>query len=534
LLVSTCPGNIDATDSNTSIRCRLRFARLLKPCVCLVRSSLQTDTNSPTYHRSPWIGSFAAIMAYHNSNVFQPTQTYLYRDGWSPDFDMMSWQGHPSTYRHPMGRHNHGFNDARLANDQDWVRGLNSTPPACHLTSDATYSSYHSPYEYLHRPYYSSSSTLYDSSSSSSDRLSPFIGSRASSLLPSSEPYHFEMAHQGLGFASCNDKGYEDRSCVTMQVIQKTADTSYEEPIDNVGSYAVGEPQEVVPLSSEDYDPPSSPYDQRAIPIAGAESFCDSSTPEPEAVSEPKPEPDSDYEPNPALPHHRRRAPKHRLLAAAKTRNRIDKRPSTQHPASPLTKEQPLTTNETARAFICPLAPYGCTATFNAKNEWKRHALTQHFRLGFWRCDLCTESSNGPNDFNRKDLFVQHVRRMHPTNLAPATSTSNSNSTSKKKSRVQGRVAAVEAALNKTAERCYQRTREAPETCCCVFCEETFEGDAALESRTEHVGKHMESRRKDGLEPVPVADWREDQELEDWLLRYKMIVRSKGVLELVK
>ena len=37
--------------------------------------------------------------------------------------------------------------------------------------------------------------------------------------------------------------------------------------------------------------------------------------------------------------------------------------------------------------------------------------MTQHFRMGFWRCDQCTDSPDRPNDFNRKDLFVQHVRR---------------------------------------------------------------------------------------------------------------------------
>jgi hypothetical protein len=467
-------------------------------------------------------------MAYHNNNVFQSTHAYLYRDDWSEDLNMVPCQGPPSMYHQPMERHHHGFVDSRLANHQDWVRGLNSTPPACQLISEATSSSsssYHSPYDDLHRPYYSASATLYDSSSSSSGRLSPLIVSRASSLLPSSESYHVEIAHQGLGFASCSDEAY---GCVTMQVIQKTADTPYEEPIENFGSYTIGEPQEVVPVASNEYDPPSSPYNHRHIPVAGMETFEESSS-EPEPVPEPKPEPDSEYEPS----LRRRRAPKHRLLAAAKSRSRVNKRPSNQNPTSPLAKE-PLPTHETPRAFLCPLAPYGCTATFNAKNEWKRHALTQHFRLGFWRCDQCTETSNGPNDFNRKDLFVQHVRRMHPANPLMPTVNSNSNSNSKRKSRSHGRVAAVEAALNKTAERCYQRTREAPETCCCVFCEETFDGDAALESRTEHVGKHMEGRRKDGVEPVAVAEWREDQELEEWLLRYKMIVWSNGVLELVK
>lgn len=38
-------------------------------------------------------------------------------------------------------------------------------------------------------------------------------------------------------------------------------------------------------------------------------------------------------------------------------------------------------------------------------------------RLGFWRCDQCPDVHCKPNDFNRKDLFIQHVRRMHPVSL---------------------------------------------------------------------------------------------------------------------
>jgi hypothetical protein len=64
-----------------------------------------------------------------------------------------------------------------------------------------------------------------------------------------------------------------------------------------------------------------------------------------------------------------------------------------------------------------------------------------------------------------------------------------------------------------------------------VFCEEKFEGDGAMESRIEHVGKHMESRRRNGLYPVAVADWNEDKELEAWSLLHGMIVKRKGVLE---
>ena len=55
-----------------------------------------------------------------------------------------------------------------------------------------------------------------------------------------------------------------------------------------------------------------------------------------------------------------------------------------------------------------------------------------------------------------------------------------------------------------------------------------------MESRTEHVGKHMESRRKEGLDPVAVGDWCEDKELESWLLLHGMIAQKRGVLEVSK
>ena len=200
----------------------------------------------------------------------------------------------------------------------------------------------------------------------------------------------------------------------------------------------------------------------------------------------------------------------------------MNKRRLPQHPSKPSrsVQDKPMT-----RAFHCPLAPYGCKSAFSAKNEWKRHAITQHFRLGFWRCDQCTESPDRPNDFNRKDLFIQHVRRMHLTNSTTVPETKPS----KKKTRVHGKVATtVQAALDKIARRCYRLTPSVPQSCCCVFCEEKFEGDGAMESRTEHVGKHMESRRKEGLEPVAVGEWREDGELEAWLLVHGMVVKGKG------
>ncbi|OBW66215.1 MAG: Hemerythrin HHE cation binding domain protein [Aureobasidium pullulans] len=76
-------------------------------------------------------------------------------------------------------------------------------------------------------------------------------------------------------------------------------------------------------------------------------------------------------------------------------------------------------TAKATTAYPCPFLPYGCPATFSSKNEWKRHLNTQHLSLSTYRCDLCiprpsSPSSSSPtqsNDFNRKDLFIQHLRR---------------------------------------------------------------------------------------------------------------------------
>lgn len=459
-----------------------------------------------------------AIMVFYDHDTCQYVCTGLQPNDGDEGMNMSHWSGNSLMFQREIGAYYQG---SQMMDDRSYI-----TSPMYHPFSSSRYLSYHSPDEDLQPPYYSSPSTLYNGSSpsSSSDRLSPSIGSRASSLLPCSDPCQVEIAVPGPDFTLYSDGVFEDASCIALHIVQKNADTFNEDQLDEYNDYeALPEPQEVVPVTSDYCGPTSTAYGQHLIPVADQDTHDDyPSEPEPEPV--PESEPESDYQPTPAPNVRRRRSPKQSPSTVTKGHNGVSKGRSTQHVTKASRSRQDLT-----RAFICPLAPYGCTSAFNAKNEWKRHALTQHFRLGFWRCDQCTESPERPNDFNRKDLFVQHVRRMHPTNTAVST-TNNS----KKKRRTHGRVAAVEAALNRTAARCYQRTPSAPESCCCVFCEEKFEGDGAMESRTEHVGKHMENRRKDGLDPVAVAEWREDKELEAWLLCNGMVVKKKGVLEVSK
>lgn len=173
------------------------------------------------------------------------------------------------------------------------------------------------------------------------------------------------------------------------------------------------------------------------------------------------------------------------------------------------------------RHFPCPLAMYGCEATFSSKNEWKRHVSTQHIKLGFWRCDLCatTVDPHDPqsvyhNDFNRKDLFTQHLRRMH---AAPANQSHRS----------QKEYPVNEENIGDHQKRCFQALREAPARSSCLYCHETFTGRSSWENRMEHIGRHLEKDRKVGSGIGHVATWNIDKELEQWLLNEGIIVFDK-------
>ncbi|KAF7186207.1 hypothetical protein HII31_12449 [Pseudocercospora fuligena] len=167
------------------------------------------------------------------------------------------------------------------------------------------------------------------------------------------------------------------------------------------------------------------------------------------------------------------------------------------------------------RGFPCPLAVYGCSSTFGSKNEWKRHVYTQHMRLGFWRCDRCSKDNpdRKPNDFNRKDLFIQHVRRMHQ---AAQPSPANG----KEKSAKAGDL--DEAFLQNEANRCYRHLRSPPENSRCLFCEQQFHGHGSWEDRMEHVGRHMERARKENIELHP-EQWNRDENAEIWFVRESVL-----------
>jgi len=178
------------------------------------------------------------------------------------------------------------------------------------------------------------------------------------------------------------------------------------------------------------------------------------------------------------------------------------------------------------RPFPCPLALYGCQSTFTSKNEWKRHVSTQHVKLGFWRCDLCPPSADPTNpifnDFNRKDLFTQHVRRMHVGEIMGDADVPDASG--------DGKGAGIpEDVMAEQQSRCYHPLRAHPIRSGCLFCEQVFEGHNSWEQRMEHLGGHFEREKKNPKQSLDTSRWRDDVELREWFQREGLIERdNKG------
>ncbi|CAD0095749.1 unnamed protein product [Aureobasidium vineae] len=187
--------------------------------------------------------------------------------------------------------------------------------------------------------------------------------------------------------------------------------------------------------------------------------------------------------------------------------------------------------NKAKTAYPCPFLPYGCPASFSSKNEWKRHLNTQHLSLSTYRCGLCvpklSASSTPPqtNDFNRKDLFIQHLRRMHCESSSESTSTVSNIKTARYNCIP---IPNTPESLSGEADRCYIAPPLPPACTQCIFCCSTFSGPQAWIQRTEHISHHLERLRRDGLKVPKVENWRRDVELERWCLEIGVLVLHRG------
>ncbi len=145
------------------------------------------------------------------------------------------------------------------------------------------------------------------------------------------------------------------------------------------------------------------------------------------------------------------------------------------------------------RPFPCAFAFAGCGSTFGSKNEWKRHIASQHLCMQYYRCSDCLKSGidGKANEFNRKDLFTQHLRRMHaPPDVRKA---------------IQKRDAKVETEwedyVKEMQKTCCIQRRLPPQRSACPRseCNRLFEGRGAWDEWTEHVGRHLENGEGDSL-----------------------------------
>ncbi|KAL1297663.1 hypothetical protein AAFC00_006218 [Neodothiora populina] len=188
-------------------------------------------------------------------------------------------------------------------------------------------------------------------------------------------------------------------------------------------------------------------------------------------------------------------------------------------------------------ALPCPIAAYGCSSSFISKNEWKRHINTQHLRLEAWLCDQCPKRDN-KREFNRKDLFIQHLKRMHPPQSPPQSSSHGSKpqpaepKATKSGSRGEklgkgSKGDDLDPALLKAEQRCHVLLRQPPNASACLFCSTNFSGRGSWEARIEHVAKHMEQYKKEGNEVPEPKSWRADRSLEQWLVTEGVITKVR-------
>ncbi|KPM36308.1 hypothetical protein AK830_g10259 [Neonectria ditissima] len=169
------------------------------------------------------------------------------------------------------------------------------------------------------------------------------------------------------------------------------------------------------------------------------------------------------------------------------------------------------------RVFACVLKFAGCDEAFASKNEWKRHAQAQHMNFHLWLCthgscgsfraddDLITEPKlTHGRMFRRKDLFSQHVRRMHIFS-----------SSSKKNKGGKHATPEEDEKLKKMQKQAFLERCKVPQhlNCPVSSCGHEFRGDGAWDGLMEHVAHHLD-RAATGNEP-PVQ-FGEDNKLIEW------------------
>lgn len=162
------------------------------------------------------------------------------------------------------------------------------------------------------------------------------------------------------------------------------------------------------------------------------------------------------------------------------------------------------------RPFLCTFYFAGCSQTFGSKNEWKRHVFSQHLQLHYWRCDH-EHCADRKAIFNRKDLFGQHLKRMH----GPKATSANKNSQQMKDW--------LNKEIPQIQERCLKKRRSPPEWSKCGYCHTEFKGEGSWDTRMEHVGKHYEKNNYKNIDPKA---WVMDEGLTKWAIEVGIVEKT--------
>jgi hypothetical protein len=184
------------------------------------------------------------------------------------------------------------------------------------------------------------------------------------------------------------------------------------------------------------------------------------------------------------------------------------------------------------RPFYCTFRFAGCRDTFPSKNEWKRHVYAQHMQLYYWLCDLPECKDRKVSVFNRKDLFGQHLKRMHCPEIPTETSTGHTNNNLLKpkpdqKTKAEKNTEWLNKELPLIQERCRKTRRLPPTRSLCGFCQRVFEGQNSWEIRMEHVGGHYENGNTECVDPDRL-ETDTDTDFISWALKEGLVRKESG------
>ncbi|KAL7914877.1 hypothetical protein GGI35DRAFT_162608 [Trichoderma velutinum] len=177
------------------------------------------------------------------------------------------------------------------------------------------------------------------------------------------------------------------------------------------------------------------------------------------------------------------------------------------------------TSSEHPRPYICVFHYAGCSARFDAKNEWKRHVSTKHLGLKYWVCTVgkCADERQSSyqryaglpscgNIFNRKDLYTQHIRRMHASVIGQGTTD------------YRGADARSDLMVKKMQEDALRIRCRLPTWMPCPVqtCDKSFTGATAWDERMEHVAQQHFDNAAAGREPPVEFGGAHDTVLTEW------------------